>query len=123
MRREMATILLISVLGLTLGSSAGAEERRVSGTVLRVDAASALLVVEAFTAATGPEPIATRRTVGLGPDTRFELVHRVSEDAEGWANGYLAAPFPRDFVTVAGERHGDRLWARRVWVVRPEVNP
>src|SRR5919198_3225361 len=122
MRREMATILLISVLGLTLGSSAGAEERRVSGTVLRVDAASALLVVEAFTAATGPEPIATRRTVGLGPDTRFELVHRVSEDAEGWANGYLAAPFPRedlkpgDFVTVAGERHGDRLGARRVWV-------
>ncbi len=129
MRRDIATMLLMGLFVLTLGSTASAEELRLSGTVLRVDAAAGLLVVEELTAAAGPEPMARRRSVGLGTSTRFEIVQRVSQDPEGWPNGYLAVPLPLeglkpgDFVTVAGERHGDRLWAGRVWVVRPEVNP
>jgi hypothetical protein len=109
-----------------LPALAAQAEPRVSGTVLAVDPAADVLVVEELTASSGPAPTPVQRRFTLGPNTTVTLVHRSPDAPGGWPNAYTATPLgaeqlrPGDFVTVTFVPDGGRLLARLVSVVRPQ---
>ncbi|MCL6639922.1 MAG: hypothetical protein K6T92_00975 [Candidatus Rokubacteria bacterium] len=122
---RLAAAGVLPVAALLPAFTAEAEER-VSGTVLAVDPAAEVLVVEELTASSGPAPNAVQRRFTLAPNTTVTLAHRSPDAPGGWPHAYTATPLgvdqlrPGDFVTVTFVPDGDRLLARLVSVVRPQ---
>lgn len=125
MPRHVRARLVLVLLAVLVPALAVAAEQRVSGTVVRVDPAGGVLVVEELTASTGPEPTPAQRRFALAENTTVALVHRSPDAPGGWPNAYTATPLkvdelrPGDFVTVMFVPDGERLLARLVSVVRP----
>ncbi len=124
MARHAWLPLLLLAAWLPL-ATADAEER-VSGTVLSVDRAAGVLVVEELTASAGPTPTPAQRRFTLAPNATVSLVRRAPDTPAGWPYGYAATPLsvedlrPGDFVTVTFVRDGDRRLAQQISVVRPQ---
>lgn len=132
MKRSRATLcftlaILVTAPALMLPSRASAaDSARYSGTLVSVDEASGLLVLEVMGPWTGEvESTVTRRELRLGSDPEVRLLRRDPEgtNAGGWRGGFAESPItlsairPGDYVTV---QTGARGVVGSIEVVRPE---
>jgi len=99
---------------------------RYSGSIVAVNPAKHTVTLEEVGPWTSQHSTLVKRSVEIGPSTRFELVTRAkATGADGWNGGFTessldpSAVRPGDYATVTIERAGHQRNAVSVQIVRP----
>jgi hypothetical protein len=122
--------LLFAVSVLLIGTSAqAAETESHSGLLTMIDSARQTLTPSEMGPWTGLDTRPIMRSIPLTPATQVHLVRRSQEAmGGGWPGGYVESRLkvtevhPGDFATVRVARHGRKLSAVSIDVVRPSTD-
>jgi len=114
------------VVFLMTSPAVAANMAKYSGSIVAVNPAKHTVTLEEVGPWTSQHSTLVKRSVEIGPSTRFELVTRAkATGADGWNGGFTessldpSAVRPGDYATATIERAGHQRNAVSVQIVRP----